>query len=141
MPIFQRHRASESRQRPILRVLSTNSPDETVGRTLPLRRGSNIVGRVAQADVVIKDATVSRQHACITVSNDHAQFSVQDNNSSNGTQLKDGPKVVDKPQPIAPGTIVIFGSTEVLLTYEGEQDASGLPRSSQKTSLSGFRRV
>ena len=135
MPIFQRHRASAGGQRPILRILSTKSPDETVGRTLPLRRGNNIVGRVAQVDVVIKDPMVSRQHACITVSNDRAQFFIQDNNSRNGTFVKDGPQVVDKPQPITTGTILMFGTTEVLLTYEGEQDPSGTQKDSQRTSL------
>ena len=136
MPIFQRHRASESRQKPILRILSTKSPEETIGRILPLRRGNNIIGRDGQVDVMLKDQVVSRQHACLTVSNDRAQFSIQDNNSRNGTYVKDGPQVTDKPQPITPGTILILGTTEVLLTYEGEQDVAGTrQQESQKTRL------
>jgi pSer/pThr/pTyr-binding forkhead associated (FHA) protein len=135
VPIFQRHRASDSKRQPVLRIVSTKSPDEMAGRIFPLRRGNNIIGRIAQVDVVIQDQMVSRQHACITVSNDHAKFTIQDNNSRNGTYLKDGPKIMDKPQPITPGTILIFGSTEVALEYEGEQEASGVKKVSQKTSL------
>jgi pSer/pThr/pTyr-binding forkhead associated (FHA) protein len=140
VPIFHRHRASENKQ-PILRIVSTNSPDEMTGRICPLRRGSNVIGRIEQVDVVIKDAMVSRQHACITVSSDQAKFTIQDNNSSNGTYLKDGPKVTDKPLSIAPGTILRIGSTEVVLEYEGERQASGLRSFSEKTSLCGVPRL
>ena len=139
MPIFRKHRASEGKQKPVLRVLSSKSPDEKPGRICPLRRGNNIVGRSEPVDVVIRDPMVSRQHACITVSSDQAKFTIQDNNSRNGTYLKDGAKITDKPQPIAPGAILLFGSTEVVLEYEGELQATGLRGSlSQKTSLAGL---
>jgi pSer/pThr/pTyr-binding forkhead associated (FHA) protein len=135
LPIFHRHRASESKP-PVLRIVSTKSPGEMPGRICPLRRGSNVIGRVEQVDVVIKDQLVSRQHACITVSNDQTKFTIQDNNSSNGTFLKDGSRITDKPQPIAPGTILILGTTEVALEYEGEQERPEVQHRSQKTSLS-----
>ncbi|MCX7048255.1 MAG: FHA domain-containing protein [Candidatus Sumerlaeota bacterium] len=123
MPIFQRHRASENEKKPILRIISTKSDGEQVGRICPLRRGNNIVGRIQEVDVVIKDHLVSRQHACITVNNEQTKFTLQDFNSRNGTRLKDGEKITDKPQPLLPGTIMVFGTTEVALEYEGEQEA------------------
>jgi DNA-binding winged helix-turn-helix (wHTH) protein len=50
----------------------------------PLRLGSNIIGRAADADVVIDSAAVSRQHARIEVTGTGAVL-IEDLGSKNGT--------------------------------------------------------
>jgi DNA-binding winged helix-turn-helix (wHTH) protein len=55
------------------------------GRPVPLRHGSNIIGRDASCQVWMDTDGVSRRHACIHVWDDGA--AIEDLNSTNGTYI------------------------------------------------------
>ena len=71
--------------------------------------GSATVGRSTNADIVIRDEAVSRNHAAFRV--DGQTLVVEDLGSSNGT-LVNG-ELIDAPCRLAPGDLVTVGSTEL----------------------------
>jgi len=93
------------------RVSPTSHEPEFIGLGVELRipEGESIVGREGQ--LVIQDATVSRQHAKVT--RDGATVYVEDLASSNGTFV-DGVRI-DAPVEIKPGMTLHFGSVKVRL--------------------------
>jgi len=59
------------------------------GREVPLPFGESVIGRDAQADLFIEDASVSRRHALIHVEGSRALL--EDLGSKNGTSLNGTP--------------------------------------------------
>lgn len=87
----------------VLRILS----GPAAGTELPLRSGSNVIGRDPGADLVIDDALVSKRHARINVD---AGIEIIDLNSANGLMMG-GEQVVRT--ALGPADVVLLGSTEV----------------------------
>jgi DNA-binding winged helix-turn-helix (wHTH) protein len=78
-------------------------------RTVLLDSGANLMGREADAAVVIDSDTVSRHHAVILVRNDGA--SIEDLQSKNGTFV--GGRRVDTPVELADGDEIRLGSVRI----------------------------
>jgi predicted component of type VI protein secretion system len=87
--------ATLSHSRPALRRIGlltmVTSPASMPQRLRPFRieQGETIIGRDADADLVLNDPSVSRKHAKITVQNN--EFFLEDLGSSNGTHVDDVP--------------------------------------------------
>ena len=77
---------SERRKPAVVGWLVALSGDQK-GEDLRLRDGQNIVGSATDADVLIKDPTVSGKHASVRYK--EGKFSLVDLDSSNGTYLND----------------------------------------------------
>ncbi len=81
------------------------------GREILLRTGENILGRTHEAAVWVDDASVSRHHALIRVSDDGA--TLEDHGSRNGTFL--GGQRIDGANLLQDGDEFVLGG--VLLTF------------------------
>lgn len=93
---------------------------DQAGRQFALGMGENSVGREA-ADVLLPDNTVSRRHACITVS--ESAVEIEDLGSTNGTEV-DGSRV-EPGQKVAlgDGSVILVGSVRLILKAPGLQAA------------------
>ncbi|GAA5212114.1 FtsK/SpoIIIE domain-containing protein [Microbacterium kyungheense] len=101
----------------VVRVLS----GPLAGSELPLRAGSNVVGRDPGADVVLDDALVSKRHARINVD---AGIEIIDLGSANGLVM--GGEQIARTS-LSPDDVVLLGSTEISvipLTRPGTVHAS-----------------
>ncbi|NNF03540.1 MAG: FHA domain-containing protein [Rhodothermales bacterium] len=86
---------------PVLHVRSSESDVQE----FELGAGETVVGRSADADIRIDDASLSRRHAVLTVSG--SRVTVRDNDSKNGTWI-DGEKVSGD-RVLTPGSRLRFG--------------------------------
>jgi hypothetical protein len=91
-----------------------------LGREVPLLRGLGreihlparaIVGRGAECDIVLDDASVSRRHAEL-VRDARGSYAVRDLSSGNGTFLE-GVRVGERPVPVPAGSRLRFGEVEL----------------------------
>jgi pSer/pThr/pTyr-binding forkhead associated (FHA) protein len=82
--------------------------------------GAATVGRSTNADIVILDEAVSRNHAAFRV--DGQTLVVEDLGSSNGT-LVNGDEI-HSPCRLAPGDVVTIGSTELEVKVGEEPNLS-----------------
>jgi DNA-binding winged helix-turn-helix (wHTH) protein len=73
----------------------------------PLFIGDNVVGRAADATVLVADGTTSRCHALITVDGD--ELSITDLDSKNGTYVN-GERIGRAPVTVRPGARIEFGA-------------------------------
>ncbi|MGH9383234.1 MAG: FHA domain-containing protein [Vicinamibacterales bacterium] len=87
-------------------------------RRVALGQGPNTVGRDAEADVYVNDASVSRHHARITIHGVTAH--VEDLDSKNGTWVADAR--IDRPTLLLHGAIVMFGSVEAVFLIDKSED-------------------
>ena len=94
---------------PIAYLLVVNGDDR--GRTLVVEQLPAVIGRGAEADLVVADDTVSRRHA--EFRGDRAALSVTDLESSNGTTLNGNPIVGEL--VLHDGDILGFGSAIVVV--------------------------
>lgn len=85
-------------------------------------RGSLMVGRQEGVGLLIDDASVSRQHAEITVGSEGAE--VRDLGSANGSALNGQPLGPD-PEPLMDGDALLFGNIE--FTYSDGASSRSLP--------------
>jgi pSer/pThr/pTyr-binding forkhead associated (FHA) protein len=85
------------------------------GRQLPVDRAV-IVGRDAEADLILDDPRVSRQHARITPTPEGAL--VEDLDSRNGTFVNRNE--IHSPVPARPGDDVLIGTTVLELRTDAE---------------------
>src|SRR5262249_34558847 len=76
-------------------------------REIVLVFGENIVGRSPDAQVLVDDGGVSRQHARIVV--DARQALLEDLGSKNGTMLNG--RRIDAPTPLVNGALIVVGAT------------------------------
>lgn len=79
-------------------------------REIVLARGPNIIGRGGESVVWIDDASVSRQHAVIAVSD--ADVTIEDLDSKNGTFVQ-GRRIAQR-QQLADGDEVILGRVPMI---------------------------
>jgi DNA-binding winged helix-turn-helix (wHTH) protein len=91
------------------------------GRTVPLARGENVIGRDPRCAVWVEASGVSRRHARIDVADDGA--TIVDLASSNGTFV-DGQRV-DDARRLADGNIVELGAAT--LVFRAWSDAQAAP--------------
>lgn len=96
-----------------------SGPD--AGREFPLRRGHGVIGRAADADVVLADPLVSKRHARVEV--DQA-VEVVDLNSANGLLVDGG--LVTRVRAL-PGVRVAIGDTVVSFSMLAGTDAASDP--------------
>jgi len=83
----------------------------TADRSQPLVEGKNVAGRDADCAIVVDVATVSRRHACFTVTAGVA--TVEDLGSTNGTFVNGAP--VATPTVLADGDEILLGKAVVKL--------------------------
>ena len=82
--------------------------EEPGGRSHPLRLGVTMVGR-ENADILLADKTVSRQHARLEVTEDGLVM-LEDLNTTNGTKVGEDRLLPNVPRQIFSGDRVRFGS-------------------------------
>jgi pSer/pThr/pTyr-binding forkhead associated (FHA) protein len=90
--------------------------DDRTGRAFPLHAGDNTVGREA-CDVLLLDATVSRRHAAVTLTD--GGLTVTDFGSTNGTQVDGAPVPANQPTPAGHGSVIRFGSSSLTVSAPG----------------------
>ena len=88
------------------------------GHELPLKRGSNLVGRTVENDVVIDDPTLSSRHCEIVVSDSSVR--VRDLGSDHGTWI-DGQRILSYKWPAPRG----YGVRGVLVGVYGKNTMIG----------------
>jgi DNA-binding winged helix-turn-helix (wHTH) protein len=97
------------------------------GREILLRMGENVLGRTHEAAVWVDDASVSRHHAVIRVSDGGA--TLEDSGSRNGTFLRG--QRIDGAVPLQDGDEFVLGG--VLLTFRAFR-RDGLDGASRSTA-------
>jgi hypothetical protein len=109
---------------------------EIAGQSFVLDRPVISIGRGSECEIVINDASISRNHAQILrQANGHY---VQDLASRNGSKVNNEPLLT--PRLLQPGDIVCFGSIQ-LEYFPSLQDASALPTSKPVTQLETARPI
>jgi hypothetical protein len=83
----------------------------TAGETVPLSEAPIVIGRGADARIVLDDDYVSTRHARVAVSGD--QWFVEDLGSTNGTYI--GTVRIHQPTAVSVGTRIRIGKTELEL--------------------------
>lgn len=73
----------------------------SAGQRFELKKGTNVIGRNPECDIVLSLSAVSREHARIVWRNN--KFFVEDLKSRNLTLLNDVKVEADKPMPLEPG--------------------------------------
>jgi pSer/pThr/pTyr-binding forkhead associated (FHA) protein len=76
-----------------------------------LKEGENVVGRDSSCDIVVKDTSISRRHAVITVGPD--AVTVKDLASKNRTMVDN--KIIEAEVSLTDGSEVCFGSVKARL--------------------------
>src|SRR5689334_23596571 len=84
---------------------------EVEGRRVDLRAGAVTIGRSRGCGVVLRDPSVSRTHALLSLSGGRA--TLQDLRSSNGTYVNG--RRIDVDTPLAEGDRVVIGETALYL--------------------------
>lgn len=97
-------------------LLRMRSPGQLVfisgplsGDSLPLRAGTTKIGGLGENDIVISDASVSRNHAEIHARGKRVE--IQDLHSTNGTLVNGSPI---RTSPLQPGDKIRFGAVEAV---------------------------
>lgn len=80
------------------------------GQTMPLQHWEVLLGRSRRCDIVLPDATVSRNHAAI-IRNDKGQWTLYPLRSKNGVLLNGYP--VTQAAPLTGGDVIALGETEL----------------------------
>ena len=101
---------------------------------VPLDRQTTTIGRLPDQDVVLRDQSVSRQHATIVRENN--SYSIVDRNSSHGTFLN-GARV--QSAPLNPGDVLQLGSLEGPQLRSASPVVSQVESTPQHTTISSLR--
>jgi hypothetical protein len=96
------------RKHTVGRLLAIN-PVDPRSREFILREPQTSIGKDESNDVVVRDPTVSRQHAI--VKRRRRRWELIDANSSNGTFVGDA-RITDQPAPLADGQEIRFGGAK-----------------------------
>ena len=96
---------------------------ELAGRRFVLEHPVIMVGRGSECDVVINDASISRQHAQFLRQADGVY--VQDLNSRNGTRVNGEPLL--SPRLVKPGDIISIGSVRLKYAPVQSTDTTSSP--------------
>lgn len=89
--------------------------------TMPLREGQNVVGRHPASAIWINAPSVSRTHACVTVT--PSRVVVEDRGSRNGTFV--GGRRITAAHALVDGDTVTFGSEAVTFREWSDEAAAG----------------
>jgi sigma-B regulation protein RsbU (phosphoserine phosphatase) len=81
-----------------------------------LEGGTHVIGRSEQADLVIPDRSLSRQHARLTFQD--GIWTIEDLGSRNGTLVNR--QRIDRPTPLRPGDVVALGASTFTVRAGGE---------------------
>lgn len=101
------------------------------GFSIPLQSGATVLGRAADADIVIRSPKVSRSHARIVVGADRCVL--EDLGSTNGTWVN-GERVTS-PRELAHGDRIRVGRGERIYQFaSGDPDAETVPSVSAPSS-------
>jgi len=111
-PDFQPENISRSAAPAARFFLEMKRPGKEM-EALPLKEGENIIGRAPDCSIIIEDASISRQHAAITVR--AGKVTVKDLGSKNRTFL--GNREVTAEVEIKLDTKLKFGAVEAQLIY------------------------
>jgi len=87
---------------------------DVAGRSYQVKAPVTVLGRGAEADVVVDDAGVSRRHA--EVHADGGQLRVVDLGSTNGTFV-DGERVGPQGAPLTDGSRITVGRTRIVVRF------------------------
>ncbi len=87
--------------------------------TVNLKEGENTVGRLSTGDVAVDDASISRNHAIITVR--AGKVALRDLGSKNGTYVAD--KKISGDTEVAPDTPIRFGLVKATILKKGGSPA------------------
>jgi pSer/pThr/pTyr-binding forkhead associated (FHA) protein len=87
--------------------------------TIDLKEGENSVGRIAGSDVAVDDASISRNHAVITVRS--GKILLKDLGSKNGTFVAD--KKIAAETDVEPDTPIRFGLVKATIVRKPEKPA------------------
>ncbi len=98
--------------------LSITTPDGKT-HTYPLPDGEHVIGRSPACEIYLPEASISRSHATISVSGN--TVTVTDQESLNGTQLKDLP--LSGSAQCRPGDALLFGELDAVIR-DARVDAS-----------------
>lgn len=105
-------------------LVALAGPDE--GKEIALTKDEIVVGRAADSDIVVADASVSRQHARLV--REGGRYVLVDNRSGNGTFVAG--QRVDR-QPLQSGDSLTFGNVAFRFLEAGDElkpvDASAAP--------------
>lgn len=97
---------------------------ETEGRRVELRDGDLTLGRSRNCEVMLRDPSVSRGHALLSIRG--SQVTLQDLKSSNGTYVNG--RLLEAETPLADGDRFVVGETEVFLRrLDGPQELREVP--------------
>jgi pSer/pThr/pTyr-binding forkhead associated (FHA) protein len=102
----------ETREQPQAFVLVKSGPQS--GTSIPITKGETLIGRSSDADIVLDDKQVSRDHARIAFTD--GQFTLIDSGSSAGTMV-DGE--LAETVALDPGAELKLGETEIVF-MQGE---------------------
>jgi pSer/pThr/pTyr-binding forkhead associated (FHA) protein len=87
--------------------------------TVNLKEGENTVGRLSTSDVAVDDASISRNHAIITVR--AGKVALRDLGSKNGTYVAD--KKISTDTEVAPDAPIRFGLVKATILKKGGSPA------------------
>ncbi|MEA1904032.1 MAG: FhaA domain-containing protein [Actinomycetota bacterium] len=90
-------------------IISTWSRLVSTGATMDITYNRTLLGRSADMDIALDDASISRRHALIWRKN--GQTWIQDLDSSNGTKL-DGKPLGQDPALLVSGSVLAFGQSK-----------------------------
>ena len=101
----------------------------TPGKTFPLTKSENMIGRDTTNDIVINDPEISRKHARLVINT--GGYWLEDQNSTNGTFVN-GQRLMG-PHSLRPGELIMLGETIGLVfeTVQLDADATVMSSASQ----------
>jgi pSer/pThr/pTyr-binding forkhead associated (FHA) protein len=104
-----------------------------IGEYWPLHIGQNLIGSSNECDVVLKEATVSQQHAILHINKmkkpEKTEATISDCQSTNGTMVNGNSVSVARPPECINGDIITIGENYELLFILIDVKASGLNQS------------
>jgi DNA-binding NtrC family response regulator len=100
--------------------------------TFPLPASGEVrIGRSDRCAIVVADAQLSREHACVRVDSD--RYEIVDLGSSNGTRVGNRELTAHEPVELEPGELITLGTTVIML-----QAARRDPQTRQVLSHASF---
>ncbi len=108
---FHSIKAGRRREEPVI-VLQNTVTKETV----PVLYWENSIGRSRSCDIVLADATASRDHAVLM--RRESGWLVTDTGSKAGTRVNG--RMANKPASVVPGDVITMGSTSLMLKRTSE---------------------
>lgn len=110
---------------PVFQITMRSGP--TPGKTFPLEKEENLLGRDLANDIPISDPEVSRRHARLFMEGDNVF--VEDLGSTNGTFLNG--ERISSPQQLRAGDVITLGENIVMIFEKASYDPDATVVSSQ----------